>query len=254
MCAMHRSPILFLAFLLAACGTSGGVPLDGRTFVSSTVVEDGKDRPLVAGTEIRLSFADGQLSAQAGCNIFGASYRLEDERLVAEGGAMTEMGCDEDRSAQDEWLFGLLGSQPRIDLVENELVLEAGNTVITFLDRGVAEPDRDLVGPTWTVESIITGDAVASVPAGATSTLAFADNGTLTLNTGCNTGGGRYEIDGDVIRLSDLVQTLIGCDDARGELEDAVVAVLNAGSVRYSIDADALTLVAGDRGLILRGS
>jgi heat shock protein HslJ len=251
---MHPSRILVLVLLLAACGTNGGVPLDGRTFVSSSVVEDGEERPLVAGTEIRLTFTDGQLSAQAGCNIFGASYRVEDGTLVADGGSMTEMGCDEDRSAQDEWFFSLLGARPRIELTDDGLVLETGDTVITFLDREVAEPDLALVGPTWTVESIIVGDAVASVPAGAIATLTFADDGTLSAETGCNSGGGRYEIDGDELRLSDLVQTDIGCIGAAAELESAVVAVLTAGSVRYSIDADALTLMAGDRGLILRGS
>jgi heat shock protein HslJ len=251
---MQPSRILGLVLLLAACGTNGGLPLDGRTFLSSSVVEDGEERPLVPGTEIRLSFTEGQLSAQAGCNIFGASYRVESGTLVADGGSMTEMGCDEDRSAQDEWLFGLLGARPRIELTDDGLVLESGDTIITFLDREVADPDVGLVGPTWTVESVIVGDAVAGVAAGVTATLTFAEDGTLTMETGCNSGGGRYETDGDELRLSELVQTEIGCTGAAGELESGVVAVLNAGSVRYSIDADALTLMAGDRGLMLRGT
>jgi heat shock protein HslJ len=253
---MYRSLVLALVLLvpLAACVVDGALPLDGRTFVSSSVVEGGVDRPLVAGTEIRLSFADGQLSAQAGCNIYGAAYRVEDRTLVTDGGSMTEMGCDEERSAQDEWLFGFLGARPRIELAENELTLEADDTAITFLDREVAEPDLGLVGPTWTVESIIVGETVASVPAGATATISFADDGTLSAQTGCNTRAGEYEVSGDVIRLSGLMQTLAGCDGAAGELEEAVVAVLNAGSVRYSIDADALTLTTGERGLLLRGS
>jgi heat shock protein HslJ len=253
---MNRSMTLLLALVvpLAACVVDNVLPLDGRTFVSSSVTEDGEDRALVAGTEIRLSFADGRLSAQAGCNIFGASYRVADGALVADGGSMTEMGCDEDRSAQDEWLFGLLGARPRMDLSENELTLQAGDTVITFLDREVAEPDLELVGPIWTVESIIAGDAMTSVPADAAASVTFADDGTLSADTGCNRGAGQYQIDGDEVHLSGLQQTLVGCDGAAAELESTVVAVLNAGSVRYAINADALTLMAGDRGLILRGT
>jgi heat shock protein HslJ len=253
--AMKRSLILALALvLLAACVVEDhALPLDGRTFVSTSVVEDGEDRPLVAGTEIRLSFTDGQIGAQAGCNIFGGPYRVEDGTLVVEGGAMTEMGCDEERSAQDEWLFALLGTRPRIELSQDELVLDADGTVIALLDREVAQPDLELVGPTWTVESIIVGDAVASVPAGATANITFADDGTVHVNTGCNGGGGNYTIDGDRLRFFEVITTLRGCDAAAVDVEAAMTEMLGAGPT-YAIDANTLTLMAGDRGLVLRGA
>ena len=62
-----------------------------------------------------------------------------------------------------------------------------------LLDREVAEPDLNIVGPTWTVESIIHGDAVSSVPAGAIATLVFKADGTIDVNAGCNRGGGHVE-------------------------------------------------------------
>jgi heat shock protein HslJ len=245
---------LIAALFLTACGTGSADALDGRTFLSTSVVDGGEDRPLVANTEIRLTFNDGQLGASAGCNTFGGLFRVEDATLIVDGGAMTEMGCDEERSAQDEWLFALLGSRPQLALSDNELSITAGETVITLLDREIAEPDLALVGSTWTVDTIIGGDAASSLPNGATATLTFAEDGTVDLETGCNTGGGRYSVSGDEIQFAEIVQTDIGCDGAAAALEEAVIAALAPGTATYSIEADRLTIMAGDHGLGLHGS
>jgi heat shock protein HslJ len=163
------------------------------------------------------------------------------------------MGCDEERSAQDEWLFGILGGRPQVALSDNELSITTGGTVITLLDREIAEPDLALVGPTWTVDTIITGDTASSVPNGATATITFAEDGSVSVQTGCNSGSGWYEIDGEQLQFSGIQQTLIGCDGAAAGLEEAVVAMLAPGTATYSVEADRLTLMAGDHGLGLRG-
>ena len=55
--------------LLGACGLVPGpgaeVEVEGRTFLSTGVTEDGRPRDLVEGSRVRLTFDDGQLSAQA---------------------------------------------------------------------------------------------------------------------------------------------------------------------------------------------
>ncbi len=102
--------ILALGVTVTACGRgvgagagSGGDWPAGRRFQSTAVTEAGKDRPLVAGTRIDLSFFDdGRLSAQAGCNTIGGSGRIDGDRLVlGDGLSMTEMGCDGPRHSQD---------------------------------------------------------------------------------------------------------------------------------------------------------
>ena len=245
---------LLLLLVLTACAAVPGLTLDGTEWLSTGVTEDGADRPLVDGTQIRLSFSDGQLGASAGCNTMGGSYRITDGRLVFEGGGMTEMGCDDERHAQDDWLFGFLGSRPSVAQEGDTLTLSANGTVIALHDREVAQPDLPLAGTTWTVDSIITGDAVSSVPGGAVATLVFTDTGQVEVDTGCNTGSGTYEVTDGTLRIGELMRTLAGCDGPTGQLEAAVLAVLNAGDVRYEIDAGSLTLMAGDQGLGLRGS
>jgi heat shock protein HslJ len=223
--------------------------LDGRTFLSVNVTNRGVEQPLVPGTTIRLSFTNGQISASAGCNIFGGTYRLEDGVLIVDGGGMTEMGCDEPRMAQDNWLFGLLGARPTVSLDGNDLQLTSVDTTITMLDREIAEPDQPLVGTTWRLSSIISGGTVSSIPDDVLATIQFNADGSVGINPGCNSAGGRYAINESSITFSDLVSTDMACQGARGEVEAAVMAVLSAESITFTIDAGSLTLTAADQGL-----
>jgi heat shock protein HslJ len=240
--------------LLAACSSATAASLEGRTFISTRVTQSGADRPLVPGTSIRFTFnKDGQLGVSAGCNHMGGTYRIDGGTLRFEGGAMTEMGCDEPRHAQDDWVFAFLGSKPASALAGNDLTLTAGDTVIRLLDREIAVPDLPLIGPTWTVNSILAGDAVSSIPDGVVATLVFGEDGRFELQTGCNSGGGTYAVEGARIQFPDIVTTKRGCDGASAQVETAVLAVLQADNLTFAIDAGSLTLQAGPQGLVLGG-
>ena len=249
--------LIVLAFVLAGCdllGDAGGGALDGTEWLSLAVTEDGEDRPLVDGTQIHLRFTDGQLGASAGCNSMNGAYRLEEGRLIVESGGVTEMGCDEQQHAQDEWLFGFIGAMPSVAQEGDKLTLTSGATVITLQDREIAEPDLPLTGTTWTVDSIISGEAASSVPNGATATRVFTDDGRLEFDNGCNTGGGTYEAADGTLRIGELMTTLRGCEGPAVQLETAMMGVLNSAAIEYTIDAGSLTLIAGDQGLGLRGN
>lgn len=245
--------LLVVALLLAGCTSAPGASLDGRTFLASEVAANGQPRDLVPGTRIRLDFSDGRLGASAGCNTIGGTYRIADGQLLVGDLSTTEIGCDPDRHAQDAWLSSFLGSGPDLTLTGNDLVLESAGTIITLLDREVADPDLPLAGTTWTVVSVISGEAVSSVPAGVTATLAFQADGRVTLKTGCNSGGGRFSSTADELRFSNLMMTLMGCDGPRGEMEGAVLRVLQAETVSYRIEAGTLELSADGFGLQLTG-
>jgi heat shock protein HslJ len=219
--------------------------LDGRQFLSTGVTVGGAPFALVANTRVRLTFdTTGGLSANAGCNIIGGTYVLDGDRIVWTGGGMTEMGCDDPRHAQDDWLATFLGSGPSFVLNGNDLTLTSGDTVITLLDREVAEPDQPLAGPTWVLNSIIQGDAVSSVPAGVSATMTFNGDGTVDIQYGCNSGGGRYAVDGDAISFSELIQTEMACGGAAGQVEAEMIAVLTAESLTYTVDASSLAITA----------
>ena len=245
--------LLFVASL-ASCQPAASLTLAGREFLSNAITEGGAPVNLVAGTRVRLGFTDSNLTAQAGCNTFGATYRIEGGRLVIDGGAMTEMGCDEPRNQQDEWLFAFLGSKPTATLAGTDLTLDNGRTIMRLVDRTIAEPDLNIAGPTWTVTSVITGDAVSSVPAGAIATMVFSNDGSVEVNDGCNRGRGTWSVDGSGIKFEAVAMTKMACDGPAGALETAVLAVINQGVAQATIRANVLTLQAGANGLQLTGS
>jgi heat shock protein HslJ len=242
-----------VAVLLSGCAAVTEPSLDGTEWLSTAVTEDGADRPLVDGTRIRLSFTDGQLGASAGCNTMGGEYRIDAGRLVFEGGGMTEMGCDEERHAQDDWLLGFLGSQPAAVWEGDKLTLTSGAVVIALQDAEVAEPDLPLTDTTWTVDTILGGDAASSVPDDAVASLVFTDDGHVEIETGCATGRASFEATATTLHITDILLTQGTCGVTGSELESAVEPLLGAEELEYVIDAGALTLMAGDQGLVLRG-
>jgi heat shock protein HslJ len=245
--------LLALGGLLGAC-QAAAPSLDGRTFLSVGITENGAAKPLVAGTRITLVFTVGGMSASAGCNSMGGEYQLDAGRLMLNGLSMTEMGCDADRMAQDAWLAGVLGGKPTLTLVGDQLTIDAGSVIVRLTDRRVVEPDLSLSGPTWVVESIFSGDAVSSAPAGATATLVFHADGTLDVDDGCNQGSARWTAVGTSITIAGLGLTKKACAGPANALEAAVIATLGAPSIAASIDANRLTLRAGTGGLGLRAS
>ena len=244
--------LIVLTTSLAACSTAAPNLAD-REFLSVEVSEGGAAKALVAGTRISLRFSAADLGANAGCNSLGGTYRIDVGKLQYEPGGQTLMGCEPGLEAQDAWLVGFLSSDPMIVLSGNELLLTNGATSIRLLDREVAEPDLNIVGPTWNVESIIDGDTVSSLPEGTAASLVFKSDGSVEVDAGCNRGSGTWRLEGAGIRVESLILTKMACQGPGAQLEGAVLAVLSAEAIQAQIESNVLTLMGGNAGLQLRG-
>lgn len=221
--------------------------MDGKTYLSTDV----QGALLVPGTRISLAFKDGNLNANGGCNSMGGTFTIVGDRLSATQMFMTEMACDEPRMQQDEWLARLLGGAT-ISLAGDTLTLADGTVRLTLVDREVATPDQPIEGTRWVVDGIVSGDAVSSVPAGMTASLRIA-SGRVDVEAGCNTGGGTVEVTSDTLTFGPLGLTKKGCEPGAMTMERAVIGILT-GTVGYTIEADVLTLDAGNAGLLFRAA
>jgi heat shock protein HslJ len=254
---MKRAIVIVLAALTtSACsGSPAAATLGGRSFLSTTVRDAPLERPLAPGTRIQLTFGGSALSVSAGCNAMTGKFALEGTQLDASIDAMTALGCDAARSKQDTWVAEFLGSRPSVHLTGSELVLTSGGITITLVDRVVAEPDAPLVGTTWRIVGIVSGDAVSSVPGGAATTMTFGADGNVAVQTGCNSGSGSYTVTGGMLQFGPLALTKRACTNLGARAaEAAIVSLVNAGAVSYKIEASTLGLSNGDRGLQLRAS
>lgn len=229
--------------------------LKGRAFVGTTVTEGGEPYELAADTTLRLAFDDGQVGADAGCNSMGGEYSLEGDVLVVESLSQTEMACvPEERMEQDTWFAQILTSGPTVLVDGDQLVLTAGDTVITLTDEEVADPDRPLVGTAWELDTVLSGDTASSsadAPVSSTGgaiTLVLAEDGTWTTDGGCIPTQGLWtEALGT---LSITVSAAPGC--VAQTPEDVAFGAVFGGEVAYEIDRDRLTLMVGDQGVSLR--
>ena len=256
-------PAVLSVLLLCACTGAGGTLTSGpadppqgasarhglgdRTFLSVGVV----GRTLVPGSQVRLSFEDGQVSASAGCNTMGGRYAIDGDRLVVPQLATTEMACAPALMDQDSWLADLLGGAT-VALVGDTLTISKDGITLTLLDREVADPDRPLAGTRWVVDGLVSGDAVSSLPAGITAALTVT-GGRVRVEAGCNTGAGGVAARDGTLVFEPIALTMKACEGLAMDVERAVLAVL-AGEVTYAIEAGTLRLDTGALGLVLRAA
>jgi heat shock protein HslJ len=117
-----------------------------------------------------------------------------------------------------------------------------------FLSACGAQASPSIVG-TWKLTAYGPKDTRTPAVTGGEATLTFESSGSVTGNGGCNSLGGTYKVDSDQITFSEIVSTLMACDDARMAQESAVAKVLS-GTARYEIKDNTLTLTNGDMVLI----
>lgn len=194
------------------------------------------------------------MAGNAGCNSFSGDFSIDGNILVAKSFATTDMGCERARHDQDEWVTTFLGSKPTFALTGDELVLTGADKEIKLLDREVADPDRPLLGPKWTVDTLIEGQSASSVPSDGEASLTFAEGDKVTGNTGCNALTGTAKVNGDKVTFGPIATTKKACPGGAGQLEQAVLAVLS-GEVTMQIEADRLTLTnPNGKGLSLKAT
>ncbi len=114
-----------------------------------------------------------------------------------------------------------------------------------------------LLGIRWIVDSRIT--VGGAIPIGASSTAGFtiANDGTMTVDTGCNTGSGAVSFpNATTFQVSDLVLTEKACADEPGNVEAEMLTLLGT-VLAWSTTNSQLTvypLTITDVGLILHAA
>lgn len=256
--ALRAAAVVGLALALAGCGdltpSDSGGQFVGRTYVSTDVSEGGQPKELMPGTQLSLTFGEDGIGASAGCNSMSASGGIQDGVLVLGDLMSTEMACDPDLMAQEQWWVGLLVSQPRAEVGDRALTLTAGDRAVTMVSAETI-PDEPLAGTQWRLDTILQHDTASSVPAGTTATLVVKGS-TLSVTVGdCRDTESPVEVAPSVLTVDPAAFGPSTCADGAAFVDQAVRAVFGAGDVPYVIEGDALR-VSGPfgAGLVYRAS
>ncbi|MEU4340791.1 META domain-containing protein [Nocardia sp. NPDC023852] len=238
-------PAVLLALgAVAACasgspGKSSDEPSPiGRTFLSTGI----EGTPIPGGGPLTVSFTDGRISADAGCNKYTGAVTLDDHIMRVSGLASTLMACGGGRHGADEWLSGLLNSDPSWRLDDAKLTLHSDDRTVTMIDKKVARPDKPVRGTPWLVTALITPDAqIRSQTIDETKpALTIAEDGGVSGGAGCNRMTGSADVSGSEITFR-IATTKMLCTPEVMEVEQAVLKALD-GKTTATVDADTLTL------------
>ena len=186
----------------------------------------------------------------------GGDAEIVDGRLEISGGlAMTEMACP-GLMRQEQWYGDFLASSPRIEVDGETLTLAAGEVTITFTDRDVVDGPAAVEGVTSRLESVTRtrGNSASGTggPWYRKATLRLED-GHVGGRSGCNGYGADAALEGDRLRVSEVISTKRACSRARMRVERAFHRVLESDPV-WSVSPTTLTLTTpnGKLGLQFR--
>ncbi|MEU4191042.1 META domain-containing protein [Kribbella sp. NPDC026611] len=253
-----KTPMIALAgaclLALTACGNETGAgsgpadDLTGKTYLSTSVTENGKPKQLAAKTRVQLQFTDdGRLVASAGCNSMQSKVSTGNGKLTLKDElAMTDMGCP-GRQDQDGWLAGILKASPAWKLDGSKLDVTSGGTTISLTDRATAEPPVALDGTKWQLSTVITGE-VASHQVGSEQAWLTLNGERVTGSTGCNSFQGVVARTTGTLTFGDLATTRRACKGDSGKLETSLLQSLK-GAMSYEVDGQTLKLRSSTGGL-----
>ncbi|HTI30079.1 MAG TPA: META domain-containing protein [Methylomirabilota bacterium] len=240
---------MIVMLLLSGCSLlSGGgtASLDGEWLLQAGT-NQGVAIPLVAGSTVTLQVAGTQAGGSAACNSYGGKLQVSGSTISIGELFQTEMACLDNRLMELESAY--LAALPRVTTAArsgNGLLLTGPQVELRFtLVPPVA--NAKLVGTTWILDSLITGDAVSST-VGERVTLQFSADFRLAASTGCRNVTGTYTISGEQGQVTLDPYDTIGCAAELGDQDAHILEVLSH-SFGISVDGDRLTLTAGDKGI-----
>ncbi|MEV3989541.1 META domain-containing protein [Streptomyces sp. NPDC049837] len=245
-----------LALGLTACGTQSGngsgagdgsasvrpdVPVTGVHWTVESVTVDGKKTAAPAGAHVEID-PKGQAKGNFGCNHFNARAAVEGDTITLSDTGMTEMGCPEPLQGFEDALKSALTGKLKARLTDGELTLTTtdGDSI-----RLSEQPPAPLVGTKWTVNSLVSGQAATSLPAGTEgkASFVFGKDGSVRGNLGCNRFSAPVTTDGSTLTFGRVTSTRKLCPGPAMELERALLETMK-GKVTYKIDHRSLTVTA----------
>ena len=239
---MHTATAsLALLLALGLAGGCGGDDDGAASFVGIPWVLSAGVDLAGSGAAPSATFTDDTVGGSTGCNRFTAPYTVDGDSLEIGTIATTRMACPPPADAVERAYLAALGRVAAWHQDGAELILvdDEHNELLRYEE---ASPVGD-----WEVTSFLNGDAVTSPLPGTTMTARFADDGTLTGSSGCNTYQTAFSLGKGSIEIEPAAATQMACAEPDGVMdqEAAYLAALPT-AVGYRVDGGSLALVSAD--------
>ena len=156
-----------------------------------------------------------KVSGNTGCNVLNGTIAVNDNAIKFSDIATTRMAC---RNSVETEFLSVLNRADNWSIINNELMLKMGNSVLATLN-GVSAENEKLNG-NWEL-TYVSGPKIAFeglYPDKKPHLIFNFANGIIQGNTGCNGFSSKFKLDGNKIKIEDGLQTMMYCE---GGGEDA---------------------------------
>ncbi|MGR4881805.1 META domain-containing protein [Streptomyces sp. LARHCF249] len=256
----HLPTGLALLLVLAACARSGdggsSAPLPDP--VGSWAVESltTGGRTLHAPAVARVDLEQDKATGNYGCNGFRAEVAFEgSSALTVTPGMSTAIACE---NLEFETAFAqVFKGRLTIDRGPDRLTLKAADGSTIALTSEPPAPDAPLAATEWTVDALVDGATVSSVPAEAAGKARFTltADGAASGSLGCNRFSAKAAVEGSSVTFGPLTTTRMACEGPAGEVERTLTALFGSGALTWKTQGQNLTLTAPDgKGLTAKGA
>ena len=205
---------------------------------------------VILSTKLTAYFGeDGQLTGNAGCNNYTASYEVDGDQIKIGPAATTRMACSEPDGIMEQeaaYLAALeMASSYQFEDQQRLILLDAeGRRVVDY------QPVRtfELTETIWYLESYNNGsDGVVSILEGTEVTAIFNDEELVAGKAGCNQYSGAYQVDGEDINVDLGPLTMMICNEPDGimEQETAYLQALDSAAT-FNILGDQMVMKNAD--------
>ncbi|MEU7060168.1 META domain-containing protein [Streptomyces sp. NPDC046197] len=238
-----------LAPLAVACGSEkvGSGPGGARQSVAGvhwsvdSLTLDGRTSRAPGNAYLRIG-EDGRAEGNLGCNSFGSTARLTDDRVVFRRTWATEMACPGVPMAFEQKLSRTLADGALKAAVTGDrltLTTDAGDAVHLTKER-----DAPLYGTKWTVTALGSHGTSVSLPKNAKPYLVLdRASGKVTGSLGCNHVWAQATVRDGHITFGRASTTRMMCDASLMRTEKSLLRLFD-GTATYRLDHRTLTLTS----------
>jgi heat shock protein HslJ len=165
---------------------------------------DGEEIELVDGWTVTMSIDGDRIGGTAACNGYGGTVVVDDElglggSFVVDELSWTEMGCEPAVMELEQRFLAALVRVDSFELADALSLAETGVGTGLRFDRVEPVADTALVGTTWRLDTLITGDTASNSPGMDLAFLEFHDDGTVVGSTGCRRLEGEWVLQGATV-------------------------------------------------------
>lgn len=192
---------------------------------------------------VTFTLRDGVAAGTAPCNTYRADVEVDGTELAIGEIASTLRACEPSVEEAEARFLGALRSVTAAQAEGDRLVLSGfGDVRLVFTSY---DAERLVLGA-WSVVDVGTTEALVGVIDGTNPVLTFADDGSLTLTTGCNDLAADWELVGDRLTVGPVRQTRMACDEPAGVMEqETALGVALDRAERVEVTPNSLTLLDG---------